>query len=611
MNWQQLSAVIQLRWQMSRNQWRKAGTLNAVITMFFVMLILLAGVLSFFGALVGGYFLLPQAKPEHLLILWDVAVAGFLFFWMFGLMTELQRSELLSLDKLLHLPVSLFGAFLLNYLSSLVSLNLAVFLPLVLGLNLALVATHGPGMLLVFPLIVGFVLMVTGVTYQFRGWLARLMENKRRRGTVLAVVTIVFLVLTQAPNLINVAVMRSARFGHQRLDVERNRQFDLLREQLRIGQITQDEFTRRFQELQAARASAREQQFQDAFEQGMQWLRLANLVAPIGWLPFGASSLAEGRFLPALGGAAGMFAIGLLSLRRSYIGTMQSYTRGGEGGRAPGNVVASAKPRREVLLARRIPWIPETVSTVALASLTSAIRSPEGKMMLVSPLFMLGIFGMILIAAPAGKMPQEAFAPIGIVAVGMTLLGVVQFLFNAFGTDRSGFRLYILMPVERREILIGKNLSLLPVMLLLIGLVVALLAIVLPNRVSHIAATLIQACIAFLLACLVGNVLSIFVPITLPSGSFRPHNIRMVPMLMQFLGTLVLPLTLLPAAASWGIEIGLETLANLRGVPVYLLLSVFEAVLCVVVYLAIVREQGKWLQRRETAVLEVVAAAAE
>jgi hypothetical protein len=264
-----------------------------------------------------------------------------------------------------------------------------------------------------------------------------------------------------------------------------------------------------------------------------------------------------------------------------------------------------------LLLTRKIPWVPETVSTVALASLTSAIRSPEGKMMLISPLFFLGSFGMVLISAPTGGMPAEAFAPLGIASIGMTLLGVVQFLFNAFGTDRGGFRAYILMPVERREILIGKNLSLLPLMLGLNGLLLALLACALPIRFSHVAATLIQTGIAFFLACLVGNVLSIFVPITLPSGSFRPHNIRVVPMLLQFMGTLALPLTLLPAAASWGIELGMEALANVRGIPVYLLLSLVEAVLCGFAYLAAVREQGKWLQRRETFVLEVVAAAAE
>ena len=46
-------------------------------------------------------------------------IVGFLFFWSIGLLTELQRTEPLSLSKFLHLPVSVNGAFLINYLSSL------------------------------------------------------------------------------------------------------------------------------------------------------------------------------------------------------------------------------------------------------------------------------------------------------------------------------------------------------------------------------------------------------------------------------------------------------------------------------------------------------------
>ena len=58
------------------------------------------------------------------LLTWDGIVLAFLFIWMIGLITELQRTEALSLDKFLHLPVSPIGAFLINYLSSLFSVSL-------------------------------------------------------------------------------------------------------------------------------------------------------------------------------------------------------------------------------------------------------------------------------------------------------------------------------------------------------------------------------------------------------------------------------------------------------------------------------------------------------
>ncbi len=67
--------------------------------------------------LAGGYFCPAVSIRFDLLLVWDGLVLAFLFFWLIGLLLELQRSEVLSLDKFLHLPVSLRGAFLINYLS--------------------------------------------------------------------------------------------------------------------------------------------------------------------------------------------------------------------------------------------------------------------------------------------------------------------------------------------------------------------------------------------------------------------------------------------------------------------------------------------------------------
>src|SRR5205823_8963134 len=116
---------------------------------------------------------------------------------------ELQRSEVLSLDRFLHLPVSLTGVFLINYLSSLASVNLMLCLPAMLGMSLGLVFSEGPALLLLLPLLAAFFLAVTAVTYQFQGWLASLMVNQRRRRTIVATITIGFVLLTQLPNLIN------------------------------------------------------------------------------------------------------------------------------------------------------------------------------------------------------------------------------------------------------------------------------------------------------------------------------------------------------------------------------------------------------------------------
>src|SRR5260370_10255605 len=68
-------------------------------------------------------------------------------------------AEALVLEKFLQLHVSLSGVFVLNYLSSLLSLSLIVFVPMMLGLGLGLLFSRGPAMLLLFPLVAGFLLM--------------------------------------------------------------------------------------------------------------------------------------------------------------------------------------------------------------------------------------------------------------------------------------------------------------------------------------------------------------------------------------------------------------------------------------------------------------------
>ena len=189
MTWEHLKAIASLRWRLLVNQWKRGGDFNAVIGIILLYLSLMFGVVAFAGGLAAGLMGLPRARPEHLLFVWDGIVLAFLFFWVIGLVTDLQRSDALAFDNLLHLPVSLKGTFLLNYFSSFFSVALIIFVPGIAGLICATVYVLGPGMLMLVPLAASFVLMVTAVTYQFRGWLAMLMVNRRRRRTIMAVFT--------------------------------------------------------------------------------------------------------------------------------------------------------------------------------------------------------------------------------------------------------------------------------------------------------------------------------------------------------------------------------------------------------------------------------------
>ena len=149
---------------------------------------LLTAIPLFIGCFVGGLYLIPKASPAQLMYVGDAIVLAFLFFWGIGLIAELQRTEPLTLSKFMHLPVSVNGAFLINYVSSLMRLSLIVFVPVLLGFSLALIWTKGIMLLPVLPALAAFLLMITALTYQFQGWLASLMSNPRRRRTVIVVI---------------------------------------------------------------------------------------------------------------------------------------------------------------------------------------------------------------------------------------------------------------------------------------------------------------------------------------------------------------------------------------------------------------------------------------
>ncbi len=293
-----------------------------ILTILAVAALLIAAFMAVALFLIG-LLLLPEAPPSVLLYVWDGVVLVFLFWWGIGILTELQRSEALSLDKFLHLPVSLTSAFLINYCSSLLSLTMIVFLPAMIGLSFGLVFAFGPVMLLLFPLFAAFLLMVTALTYQFQGWLASLMANKRRRQTIIVMLTMGMILLCQLPNLVN--VMRPWSKPDSELIHLQERQAALKRA-LDAGEITPPEFLERNNKLQEDYVLENKERSRE-FLATLEWTaRLVNLVLPPGWLPLGALNLAEGNVLPALLGTVGLSLIGGASLWRAYRTTIRYYT---------------------------------------------------------------------------------------------------------------------------------------------------------------------------------------------------------------------------------------------------------------------------------------------
>jgi len=609
-NWQHFRTFVWLRWRLRFNQLKRAGTVNAVIlAMMAGTLVIIAAVLAV-GLFLCGLFVLPEAPPLVLLYVWDGLILAFLFFWAVGLLTDLQRSEILSLDKFLHLPVSPAGAFLINYLSSLVSLNTVLFVPAMLALILALALARGAGLLLLVPLLAAFLLMVSAVTYQFQGWLASLMVNPRRRRTVIVIVTLVFVLVCQVPNLLNMA----QPWKRQQRDViaaQLRKMQDDLQHAFTAGQISaiqhQQELQRAHNEYLARIRELNEQTWNQVGDIAV----LANALVPPGWLALGAMNLDEGRIVIPLLATLGLALIGTASLWRSYQTTVRLYRGEFSAGKrtAPAAAALALPAAREPgMLEKRLPGLSEQVSAIALAGLRGLLRAPEAKMMLLGPLIMIVIFGS-MIWAGSTELPPAVRPLLAYGAMAMVLLSMGQVAGNQFGFDRSGFRVFVLCPARRRDILIGKNMAVAPLALSLGGLLALLVQVVYPVRFDYFLAALPQFVSMFLLFCLLANWMSILAPMPIAPGAFRPANPKGIPLLVHLGFTFLFPLALAPTLLPLAVELACEPW--LGGVPICLILSVLECAAVIWLYHRLLDWQGDLLQAREQRILEIVTAKAE
>jgi hypothetical protein len=593
---------------------KRAGTANAVILAILAVAALVIAAVGLFTSFLVGLFVLPKAPPPVFLYVWDGIVIGFLFCWATGLLADLQRSEALSLEKFLHLPVSPAGVFMLNYLSSLFSLTLIVFVPAMIGLSLGLVFATGPVVLVQLPLLAAFLLTVTALTYQFQGWLASLMVNPRRRRTVIVVATMALVLMSQLPNLFGL-------LGPSGKTLESELASRLAKERDEWKQSTSGPKTAAGQGTAEKEHQHRKQEIQNAYDLRSQeqnerverTVRFVNLLLPPGWLPLGATASMKGDVVPALLGTLGLTLMGVASLWRCYRTTVRLYTGQFSSGKRPtARLPAPAKAgeSRARVLEKELPWLSEQTSAVALAGFRSLTRAPEAKMMLLTPLILVVVFGAMFLrrslAPPDAARPLLAFG-----AIAMILFSMVQFVGNQFGFDRNGFRVFVLCGARRRDILLGKNLACAPLALSLGMLVVALLQVIYPMRLDYFLAVLFQLVSMYLLFCLLANWLSILAPLHIPAGSFRPTNLKGIPLLLQlafmFLLPPVLAMTLLPL----GVQVLLEWLGLAGRVPICLLLSLAECGAVGYVYRLVLTWQGALLQAREQRILEIVTSKAE
>lgn len=624
-NWQHLAAFLWLRWRLWVNQWRRAGALIVIIMTIVAAVVVAMAVPSFIGCIVAGNFLIPRAAPVHLMYAWDGVLFAFAFFWMIGLVTELQRTEPLALSKFLHLPVSVKSAFLINFISSLLRLSLIMFVPVMLGFCVSLVSVKGPLFLLTLPLLAAFLLMVTALTYQFQGWLASLMSNPRRRRTVIVATTMAFVLIVQLPNLLNIS---TGFWGSKQRVAQSQAMYDELAE-LRKQGLPNEENERQDREIRERYANEFKQAQQKTLQKLEQTARVVNLAVPLGWLPLGVLALAEGHALPAILGFLGMTLIGSASLWRAYrttIGLYQGrFTTQASRPAAPVTAPDRARPESAdkaiaskvsprgpglLLVERRLPGFSEEVSAIALGCLRALMRSPEAKMMILTLVVLSVVFGAMMWNAPP-KIPEIARPLAAIGAMAFVMVCMLQFMSNQFGFDRDGFRVFVLCAAPRRDILLGKNLSFAPIVLGAAAVALIFTQFICPMRLDHFVAMFPQFVSMFLLFCVATNLLSIYAPLYIAAGSLKPANPKIGTILLQMAMFMILfPLTQAPTLLPLGIEAGLAYKFPdqrwIAGTPICLVCTLLECAAVIGLYRFLLNWQGTLLQAREQTILDRV-----
>lgn len=545
--------------------------------------VILGGVMFIAGVL-GGALGLGEAKAEVVMGVWLGAIAAFLFFWLIGLLAELQRSETIDLQRLLHLPVALGQLFVVNYVVSLASLSIILTLPAMTGLALGLTYSRGVAMLLLLPLSWSMVFMISAWTYCLRGWLAAMMNNPRRRRAIIMGITVAFILTAQLPNL------------YFNVMGGRNRSKPL-------SGGTPEEVQR---ELAARRATA---------SATKERLMMAQRFIPPLWVSYGALGLAEHRVLPAVLGTMGCLGLGVLGLKRAYRNTLNFYQ--GVTKSKPRDIAVSADSKitpvaaGKTLLDLRLPAVPEQAAAVALGTFRSMLRAPEVKMAWGTAFLVTLILGVSVLFRSAPKIP-EAAKPFAVTAsMAFSLFMLVQFFANQFGFDRQGFRAYVLSPVDRRLILFGKNLATWPVGAAfgLVLLVVQSFWLRLP--VLTALAALFQLVTLLLFGSLGGNLLSILVPFRVQAGSLKPTKMPALPMIMMVVCHMLFPLVMIPVFAPPLLELLWHQADWPAFVPVNLIGSAVLAALSALLYWQTLGSYGRLLQRREMKILDTVTAEQE
>jgi hypothetical protein len=572
----QLWALIALKWTLLRHTWHAGRWVSLAIAMGMGS----GAVLLSLAAAVGLYFLgMAVAKiesPAIRLLLLDLPVAVYLFVWLWGLLMEVQRNDIIDLRKLLHLPVSLPMIFMFNFLASLAGPLLLLSLPGAVALLAGLSPPPTPMEQVLAPwqpwfalrpivwggalLFAAFALMLAAWAYYLRGVLAILMENKRRRRLVMTLIPVFFIVLGQLP-----------------------------------GALSQ-----MFQLHPQGVAPPVDDQ---TLMQGLIW---GHLVFPPAWLPMGLWALGKPGLPQAMLLCVGLFLMTLLGLALGYRATLRHYT--GAGTRPAARVAAAALPavRANPVTLRRLPFVADDTAGLVWSFFTAYRRHPNIRLQMIMPLaFGLFLLFMYRTGAYGNRIANDqSWLPVAALIWPYLNFGV--FLFNAFGADGPAFRGLVLLPTPRRRFLVAKHLALFPFVGGLATLFVGLGTVVIGTPPYIAMLSLIHIVCLYLLFCAVGAWMSVLAPYRVGRDAMRGKGDRSTIMLLGLASMLLVGLLSLPTALCLSLDQLAAVLWDWHGFPLSLPATFLLLGIAALLYRTSLTHAGDLLMERETRVLAAV-----
>ncbi len=573
-----VNTLLWLKWAGFRHSMRNLSSILAVIvTVLMVVGAVVIGCAFGIGFFFLGAAVLPEENPIAILGILDGVVAFFLFLLLTSLMIEFQRSETIDFRKMLYLPVSLRTVFILNYFVSLLSPAFILFAIPVAGLILGLAIGFGAHMLLAGVLALAFLLMVTAWVYYLRGYILVLLENKRRRRTLLLVLPIFFITLSQLPNL----VMSLGAFAKRNSDGE-----DTKKVPSWVAEIA----------TELDKVSPEDV------------LTAVNAWVPLGWFPLGTHAVQQGNTATASLCFAGLAAFGGLGLGLGYRSTLRYY-RGQTTGKAQKKPTNEGnRTRGRCWPERTLPFVDDDTAACAWTNFTALFRHPQARMGLIMPIiFGVIIFGSILTrGAPADSPVLRSVVPILLPA--LSIMASIVWMSNIFGADGEGFRSWMLLPTPRYKYILGKNLAVYPLVLTQTLILLGLSGILLRPSPVAVAVALLQITQLFLTACILGNLFSMYFPFRIPSEIIRRTSTKMfVAALASLVFFCFLPVFVIPTLFCAFVDPFASGLSEYSGRPVigFLCSLVFLAG-TLLAYRLSLKPMGALLARREERILEVL-----